>query len=742
MKILKVLFYGLGGLALLAVLGLAAVVLVVDGVFVKGRLERMMKEEKQRTLKIEGEPRLSLFPKLALSLGRTTLSEPASEKEFLSLESMSVSVGLMPLLSREVAVDAFSIVGLKVNVVRARDGSLNVADLAAPLLDRPEAAHAEEQAPPKVRIAEVRIERAQLAYRDESTGQELRVNDLNLKTGRLEDDTPSDISFAAHVTGKRPDSDLRAQLTGTANLNLAKRTFALAKLDGKVSGSAAAVRGLDARITGSLAGNPGRGEFMASEFNVAAKGVYEKDAFSVALAAPQLAITPGKAGGAAVTADLKVKGPSRNVDARFRLEGVEGTAEALTIAALALDIDAAVAPHAFKGRISTPVKGNLKARSWELPKIVANLTITSPSIPQRSVTLPIEASAQANLAKQTAAMELSTRFDESTIRAKLGATRLEPLVATFGLNVDRLNMDRYLPPAKKQSNPNEPLDLSALKGPTASGKAEIGTLTIRRVKLANVKAEIKLAGGKLEVAPHSAVLYGGTLAGSLSADANGNRITAKESVQGVQVGPLLRDAAEQDRLEGRGNVTLDVAMAGASVAALKRSMGGSARVELRDGAVKGINLGEAIQDVRSVLGSKSAKANDPSKRTDFSEITASFAIRNGVAHNEDLQGKAPLFRLGGAGDVDIGNSTVNYTAKAALVATSKGQGGRDLSNLAGVTVPVRVTGSLEKPDIAVDFGELLAKSGAGIGRALGSAGSTAGGAAGSVGQKLKGIFGR
>ncbi|HEX5611325.1 MAG TPA: AsmA-like C-terminal region-containing protein, partial [Burkholderiales bacterium] len=177
------------------------------------------------------------------------------------------------------------------------------------------------------------------------------------------------------------------------------------------------------------------------------------------------------------------------------------------------------------------------------------------------------------------------------------------------------------------------------------------------------------------------------------------------------------------------------------------------RVELRDGAVKGINIGEAIQDVRSVLGQKSAKGNDPSKRTDFSEITASFAIKNGVAHNSDLQGKAPLFRLGGAGDVDIGNSTINYGAKAALVATSKGQGGRDLSNLAGVTIPVRITGPLDKPDITVDYAELIAKSGAGLGRALGTVGGAALGAAGSAGgaaagatdavkDKLKGLFGR
>jgi len=155
-----------------------------------------------------------------------------------------------------------------------------------------------------------------------------------------------------------------------------------------------------------------------------------------------------------------------------------------------------------------------------------------------------------------------------------------------------------------------------------------------------------------------------------------------------------------------------------------------------------------------VLGQKAAKANDPSKRTDFSEITASFAIKNGVAHNSDLQGKAPLFRLGGGGDVDIGNSTINYGAKASLVATSKGQGGRDLPNLAGVTIPVRVTGQLDKPDITVDYAELIAKSGLGLGKALGAvggaavggvagaAGGAASGATGAVKDRLKGLFGR
>jgi hypothetical protein len=56
-------------------------------------------------------------------------------------------------------------------------------------------------------------------------------------------------------------------------------------------------------------------------------------------------------------------------------------------------------------------------------------------------------------------------------------------------------------------------------------------------------------------------------------------------------------------------------------------MGGTARVELRDGAVKGINLAEAVNDVRSIVGKGAVKTNDPSKRTDFSEITRASSSR-------------------------------------------------------------------------------------------------------------------
>jgi len=91
------------------------------------------------------------------------------------------------------------------------------------------------------------------------------------------------------------------------------------------------------------------------------------------------------------------------------------------------------------------------------------------------------------------------------------------------------------------------------------------------------------------------------------------------------------------------------------------------------------------------------------KKTDFSEMSATFNIKNGVARNDDLNMKAPLFRITGSGDIDIGNEKINYLAKPTVVSTLKGQGGAGLEELSGVTIPIKLTGTFSKPSYALDF---------------------------------------
>jgi uncharacterized protein involved in outer membrane biogenesis len=181
---------------------------------------------------------------------------------------------------------------------------------------------------------------------------------------------------------------------------------------------------------------------------------------------------------------------------------------------------------------------------------------------------------------------------------------------------------------------------------------------------------------------------------------------------------LLVDSINNDMLSGKGSVSIDVATSGNTVGTLKKALSGNSSLSLTDGALKGVDIAGSIRELKNkvnILKTKDASA-DKSKKTDFSELTATFTIKNGVAHNEDLAVKAPILRLAkgdSRGDIDIGNETINYLAKPTIVKSLKGQNGADLDSLAGFTIPLKITGTFSSPKYGMDFaaiGAALAKS--------------------------------
>ena len=291
---------------------------------------------------------------------------------------------------------------------------------------------------------------------------------------------------------------------------------------------------------------------------------------------------------------------------------------------------------------------------------------------------------------------------------------LAPQSIQFDLAVDRLDVDSYLGAAKGKAaasggrpaaGAEEPIDLSALKGLNLRGNMRISQLTVSNIKAEKVDLGVRAAGGRVEVNPLSASLYQGNLTGSASVDANGSRVAMKGQLGGVAIGPLLRDALNNDLLEGRGSIALDVQTGGATVSAMKKALSGNASLALRDSSLKGVNLGELLRKAKSLRESNPPAEQGalPAERTDFTELVASFVIRNGVAHNDDLSAKSPLLRLAGSGDVDIGANSIDYLIKASVVASSGGQGGKELAELRGVTVPVKLTGPLDAPRFRADL---------------------------------------
>ncbi|HOY69632.1 MAG TPA: AsmA family protein [Methylotenera sp.] len=317
--------------------------------------------------------------------------------------------------------------------------------------------------------------------------------------------------------------------------------------------------------------------------------------------------------------------------------------------------------------------------------------------------------------------QLVVKLDDSQINANIGITQFTNPTYNFDVNVDKLDADKYIAKGHSESKGagDTPIDLSALKKLNATGEAKIGWLKLANVKTQNVNLGLKADNGIATLAPFSANLYQGSMAGALTVDArNTPSIIFKQTMKGVSVGPLMVDAIKNDMLSGTGTVNVDVATQGNTVGALKKGLAGNASLSLADGALKGVDIAGSIRELKNkvnILKAKDASA-DQSKKTDFSELTATFNIKNGVARNEDLAMKAPILRLAkgdSRGDIDIGNEKINYLAKPTIVKSLKGQGGADLDNLAGIAIPLKISGTFAEPKYSLDFaavGSALAKS--------------------------------
>src|SRR5882672_3947231 len=560
MKAIRYTLYAIAGLVVLLVLGGAIFAMTFAPNRYKGQIETLVKDKTGRTLKLSGDLQLAFWPALGAKVNGVTLSERASDQQFLALDSAHASVALIPLLHGQAIVDGIRVSGLKATIVKEKDGRFNFSDLMEPQpAGEAQSKDPKKQAERKAEqrkdaggqavafdIGSIQIDRSAVTYIDKESGQELAVSDLKLSTGKIAEKADGKLDLKASVKGKNPDLDVKVDVGGGYKFDLAARSFAISKLDAKVTGAAAGFTNLNVNAKGDVAANPEKNEYKVNGFALDLKGQQDKQNLEAHIAAPELLIAADKAKGAAVTADLKMKDVAREIQAQLKLSGVEGSAKALAI-----------------------------------PQLAADVTINDPSLPQKNIKIPITGSLKADLEKQTANADLSAKFDESNIQAKLGLVKFSPPAYQFDVNVDKLNLDRYTkqPEKKPVSAPTEegkapapasqpartaqkkdedtPLDLSFLKGLNANGRLQVGSLQASGLKLANVKAEVHAANGKLDVAPHSANLYDGSMSGAISAMADG-RVAVKETMNGVNVGPLLRDLAQKDVLEGKGTVTLDV----------------------------------------------------------------------------------------------------------------------------------------------------------------------------------------
>ncbi len=316
--------------------------------------------------------------------------------------------------------------------------------------------------------------------------------------------------------------------------------------------------------------------------------------------------------------------------------------------------------------------------------------------------------------------QLVLQVDDTRLSGEFRMTDGNPKpVVQFDLNMDKLDLDRYLQDgSKKRREPAQSgkkgsriasLPIVAAGTTDMEGDLRIDSLIISNARLDGFRLHLKAQDGVLRVGPVAASLYEGRLTASVDLDVNSAipTLTLKSDLTGIQAEPLLMDMKNKAHLRGKGNFTAALTAEGASIAAMKRSLDGQMSMSFTEGAITGFNLGRTLRQWKQFKKGRIIDLEETAA-TDFSEFTGNPVAKDGIVRMDDLVLKAPAFRLQGTGVLaNLHTDTIDYQARATVVNTTKGAGGKELAELEGLELPLKVSGSLDNPKIRLAWEDIL-----------------------------------
>jgi AsmA protein len=309
-------------------------------------------------------------------------------------------------------------------------------------------------------------------------------------------------------------------------------------------------------------------------------------------------------------------------------------------------------------------------------------------------------------------------LDESKVKFSLKAKDFSKPDVAFDLDLDQIDVDRYLPP-KTDKGPSE--REKGGEAPEAKKKPDYrplrrllldGLIRVGRVKAQGVKMEdlyLKVTGknGLFHLDPLKVKLYEGDLSvkGALDVRQDTPKSDVELTAKAIQAGPLLKDLMEKDFLVGTLQSAVAISMVGDDAEGIKQTLNGKGEFRFTDGAIVGIDLAGMVRNVKATFGLAEKGAERP--RTDFSELNAPFTITKGVVKTPNTTLLSPLLRVRASGETNLVKEDLDFRVEPKFVATLKGQG--DATERAGLMVPVLVTGTFSAPKFRPDLKGMLDK---------------------------------
>ena len=737
-----------GGAVLLILAIAAAVVLprILNPETYRPRLQQMLADATGRTVSV-GPMRLHVFPVPGIVADGFTLGEDTAfgTEPFLKADRIEARVRLMPLFSSRLDVLSFDIEKPVANLHRNAAGKWNLISL----MERAggSQAAAKPEAPAGGGFAIV-IERFRLidgtlnvtdAAIIPGTTHHIEGREIQLTLSDLSTTSPMGIDLKLGLSGSGKGAlagrlgpppqaagswpiDARITLTdfigGAAAPYLAtytgiSLTGGSLDLDATLKGSAPADLAVAGKIVLKalqLAPFSGAGR-KAPPLNgsVAIDGTFTPEETRLRKAEVRL-------GGAAVTlsgalTNLKEK-PQADLRAVAPRVALADVAPILAIfgpllppglamkGSISLDATA-------RGPIDDPMKMAIRGTAT-----VSGFEFGDPSLKEPIKDIAATLTLEGDSAKLTG---LSAALGKSRATGSCTVSRFAHPVLDLDLVMPLLDVDEILTflPAegaapKPASAPSSGAPSSMLREVTVRGRLAVNEAKAMNLKLTAATARITVADGEARLNDVAAKLYGGTLAGAVTAGLieAGPPFAMTAKVLGVDFNGLCTDFSKDlaGLIHGTLETSLDVKGRGLDTDGLRKNLTGGAAVALRNGKLTSFGFLKQLAQVLEAAGGRGIGKDE----TPFDSLTATFDIRGGRATTQDLRLDSTDLDINGKGFIGLDQTLamnagvvlspgvsadmVAKTSKLSSFVNAKGELALDL----------KVGGTLQKPSIGID----------------------------------------
>jgi AsmA protein len=652
--ILKVLGIVVGALVVLLIAVMIGVSLFFDPNDYKDRIAAGVEQATGRALALEGDLELEVFPRLRIAVGAAELANAPGfgGAPFARIDGARLQLGLVPLLFQRIEIDEARLEGLILNLARNAAGQDNWQDLGAG-------------------GAPAEAEPADAPEATDGGALELDVGAIVIENAAInwsDAAAGSDwqlASFDLEAAGFGPDVEFPLNMS-----------FSLA-------GEAVEVA-VEAEMNATLGLAENRYRLTELDVELAGEG----------------SAWPGGAGEATVS---------------FGVFDADLEAETVTLEDLALEILGINVSGDLTGQqLLTDLRlaGAVQIETFDPQDLLELLEIdietADPDVLRR-----VEASARLAYDANRMMLEaLELGLDDSRMVGELGV-RGEAL--SFDLQVDSINIDRYLPPASEETAEEEEgsldevdLPLQALRDLNASGRIAFGEAQFIGLTLSDAALSLSARNGRVVLQP-SASLYGGGYSGEVSIRVGDDAadLALEQGLDGVDMGALGRDLLDADMVSGTGDARLNLTATGSNLGEVRRQLDGEVSFALADGAWEGVDMWYELRRARALFDSRSAPNREGEPRTEFSEVSVSGVVEDAILTTRSLTATLPFMAVTGSGTVNLLTDAMDLDLTARIVDGPTLQSDPDMVDLAGDELPLSVGGTLSAPSVLPDFGAMI-----------------------------------